>query len=98
MNIELFCYKKGLDYLQKELINLKKKRDRESEKLFLMTDENSTIRRRSTQRVRLATICEEIQQKESYLQEIEKMIGNIMSKKTVGKGVVVNYDKKVKIV
>lgn len=83
MNIELFCYNKGLDYLQNELIKLKKKRDRESEKLYFMTDENSTIKRRSMQRIRLATTCEEIQQKEKYLQQIEVLIKNSMKNRNV---------------
>ncbi|PEB42268.1 hypothetical protein [Bacillus pseudomycoides] len=89
MNIELFCFNKGLDYLKKELIKLRKKCNRESEKLFVMTDENSTMKRRSSQRIRLATICEEIQQKESYLQEIEKKIENIRinKKQKLGIGV-----------
>jgi hypothetical protein len=42
-----------------------------------MTDENSTIKRRSMQRIRLATICEEIQQKEKYLQQIEVLIKTV---------------------
>jgi hypothetical protein len=74
MNVKLFCYRKGLEYLERELARLERQRSKISAELFAMTDENSTQRARAMKRVRLATLCEEIEQKRGYIDEIQRLI------------------------
>ena len=74
MNVKLFCYRKGLEYLERELARLERQRAKVSAELFAMTDENSTQRARAMKRVRLAALCEEIEQKRRYIDEIKRLI------------------------
>jgi chromosome segregation ATPase len=74
VNVKLFCYRKGIEYLERELARLERQKAKVSAELFAMTDENSTQRARAMKRVRLATLCEEIEQKRDYISEIKRLI------------------------
>jgi hypothetical protein len=74
VNVKLFCYRKGIEYLERELARLERQKAKVSAELFAMTNENSTQRARAMKRVRLATLCEEIEQKRGYIDEIRRLI------------------------
>ena len=76
MNIKRFCYLKGKEYLEKEIAKLEKKRDKASNQLFGADplSGSTTQRQRAMMRVRLSSLCQEIDQKKGYLEQINELL------------------------